>query len=155
MKINFNKSCSAFQKTSPNPAGYSWRSSELIFFCFPPQEVNRNSWRQRPGMGQLLPTGEACLTGQPGCQVASAPAGWARSNQGCETQLELQHLLSLHSGGWRQRSAQSEHKGSDLEEGAPFLNSKWKRFMEWAKTKEVIQKRGVCVWHLMDHSVFE
>lgn len=58
-----------------------------------------HSWRPRPSPGQQLPTGEACLLGQPGCQVASLPAGWATSNQGCGAQLELptSALLAL---GW-------------------------------------------------------
>lgn len=47
------------------------------------------SWRRRLSPEQRLPTGEGGLPGQPGCQVASLPAGWARSNQGCGAQLEL------------------------------------------------------------------
>lgn len=51
--------------------------------------VAAHSRRRRLSPEQHLPTGEGCLLGQPGCQVASLPAGWARSNQGCGAQLEL------------------------------------------------------------------
>lgn len=38
---------------------------------------------RRPSPQPRLRTGEGCTLGQPGRQVAAAPAGWARSNQGC------------------------------------------------------------------------
>lgn len=60
--------------------------------------VAAHSWRWRLSPGRHLPTGEACLLGQPGCQVASLPAGWARSNQGCGAQLELPTSAPLELG---------------------------------------------------------
>lgn len=58
--------------------------------------VHSRRWRLSPGC--RLPTGEACLLGQPGCQVASLPAGWARPNQGCGLQLELPTSAPLALG---------------------------------------------------------
>lgn len=61
--------------------------------------VGAPSWRRRLSPEQRLPTGEGGLPGQPGCQVASLPAGWARSNQGCGAQLELPTSAPL-AHGW-------------------------------------------------------
>lgn len=72
----------------------------LLFFPVSPAESfaagdgRLSPRRRRASTPQVRP---ACR-GQPGCQVASLPAGWARSNQGCGAQLELPTSAPLELG---------------------------------------------------------
>lgn len=121
-------SSQSFQNTNHSAIKTSVRKARTVAFVFlvaglkPASPVAARSWRRRLSPRRRLPTGEACLPGQPGCQVASLPAGWARSNQGCGDQLELptsaplalgwlkaKALLSTHMRGVTLRSDQTLH----------------------------------------------
>lgn len=96
------------------------------------------SWGPRLSPQPGLRAGEGCMLGQPGCQVAAMPAGWARSNQGCGAQLELPTSAPF-AHGWLKAK----------------LRSAWAWEWPWGESKQAVWKTPkrssrFCVWHQMD-----
>lgn len=94
-----------FSKLQHNDAHMWERLTRWLCLSCGTAKVNiTSSGSQLGGGGRLSPqprlrAGEGCTLGQPGRQVAAAPAGWARSNQGCGAQLELPTSARL-AHGW-------------------------------------------------------
>lgn len=77
-----------FSKLQHNDAHMWERLTRWLCLPCGTAKVNITSSRSQLGGRRLSPqprlrTGEGCTLGHPGRQVAAAPAGWARSNQGC------------------------------------------------------------------------
>lgn len=88
----------------------------------------------------VYPQVRAACRGQPGCQVAPLPAGWARSNQGCGAQLELP-TSAPPAHGWLKAMLGSASYESDLEERLGRHVPKKKKKGGWGggqmETKEI------------------
>lgn len=100
--------------------------------------VHVRSWGRRLSPQPRLCAGEGCMLGRPGRQVAAAPAGWARSNQGCGAQLELPTSAPL-AHGWLKAKLRSA--------------CAWE--WPWGESEQPIWKTPKrsscsCVWHQMD-----
>lgn len=123
---------SSTQPTPPPPkklltefSKYKWKHNQTQEkdehgFVHLPAEVNitsRGAQLETAGWARdgVYPQVRAACRGQPGCQVASLPAGWARSNQGCGAQLELP-TSAPPAHGWLKAMLGSASYESDLEE---------------------------------------